>query len=342
MPLTPPPRGPQAVPGQPAEKKRIYAPPRSAVPVPGGSRGSAGGKGPFWRLRASGGGGCFLSFFISIGLGLFLFGVAGTVGPYRDGLRENGDPGFFYAAMGMGTLFVLVAARMLQLLLTGVEAAARFKKKGKPSEPWTWDHPWRPEGMDPDYVRAVGGSILGRVAFLGFIAFFNVAWLSGSWIFRGVIIVLDAFGLLILYDSLRAVLQWSRFGRPQVAWKTFPAFLGDRLEGTVRFPRALAPTGPARATLRCVRDEWITRQRPKGHTDSQLEPMAIHEEEQEVPLPQGRLESLDVAFALNDDGLPGTRLDVEQATYWQLLLQIPTTGPDYETIFLAPVYARRK
>jgi hypothetical protein len=77
-------------------KHRLGAAPRSVT-----------GKGPFWRLRASGGGGCFLLFFISIGLGLFLSGVAGTFGPYRDSLRENGDPGFFYAAMGMGTLFVL-------------------------------------------------------------------------------------------------------------------------------------------------------------------------------------------------------------------------------------------
>ena len=340
MPITPPSRGPQAAPGRPDEKQRIYAPPRSAVPLPGGS--GVTGKGPFWRLRASGAGGCFLLFFISIGLGLFLFGVAGTFGPYRDSLRENGDPGFFYAAMGMGALFVLIAARMLQLHLTGVEAEARFRKKGTPAEPWTWDYPWRPEGMDPDYVGAVGGSILGRVAFLAFIGFFNIAWLSGSWLFRGIILLFDAFALLILYDSLRAILQWSRFGRPQVAWRTFPAFLGQRLEGTVRFPRPLAPTGPARATLRCVRDEWVTRERPKGGTDSQLEPMGIHSEEQEIPLPGDRLESLDVAFALSDDGLPGTKLDVEQATYWQLLLQIPTTGPDYETVFLAPVYARRR
>ncbi|HYG64279.1 MAG TPA: hypothetical protein VEL74_17005 [Thermoanaerobaculia bacterium] len=342
MPLTPPPRRnrPKAAPGLPDGKKRIFAPPRSSVPVPG-ARVSGEGRGPFWRLRASGGGGCFLSFFISIGLGLFLFGLAGTFGPYRDSLRESGDPRFFYAAMGMGTLFVLMAARMLQLVLTDVEARARSQQKGKASEPWTWDYPWRPEEMDPDYTGAVGGAILGRVAFLAFIAFFNIAWMSGNWLFRAIIIVLDAFALLILVDALRAILQRGRFGRPKVEWKTFPAFLGERLEGTVRFPRTLSPSGPAKATLRCVRDEWIQRPRPKGGTDSQLEAISIHEEEHEIPLSDGRLERLDLAFELKD-GLLGTRLDIEQAVYWQLLLQIPTLGPDYEVIFLAPVYSRRR
>ncbi|HYG64278.1 MAG TPA: hypothetical protein VEL74_17000, partial [Thermoanaerobaculia bacterium] len=60
----------------------------------------------------------------------------------------------------------------------------------------------------------------------------------------------------------------------------------------------------------------------------------------EVPLANGFLRTLDLALELRA-GLPGTVLDTEQATYWQLLLQIPTSGPDYETVFLAPVYSRR-
>jgi hypothetical protein len=345
MPLTPPqrtppqrPEGPTAAPGQPDGdgKKRIFAPPRSAVPIPGAAK-----MGFFAKLWAGGSGTAFFLFFIGISLAFFLFGLAGTVGPYRDGLRVNGDPRFFYAAMGVSTVFILVASRMLQVMLTGVETRARYKEKGKASAPWTWDYPWRPEGMNPDYTGAMGGAILGRIAFLAFIGFFNIAWMSGSWLFRAIIIVFDAFALLILFDSVRALLQWSRFGRGRVAWKTFPAFLGDRLEGMVRFPRPLSPNGPAKATLRCVRDEWIQRPRAKGGTDSQLEPVSIHEEEQEIPLPEGRLERLDVAFELKD-GLLGTRLDIEQAVYWQLLLQVPTLGPDYEVIFLAPVYSRRR
>jgi hypothetical protein len=327
---------PPAVPGKPAEKKPIYAPPRISVPVPGGG---GAGMGFFSKLGGGGGGSAFLLFFISIGLGIFLFGVAGTVGPYRDSLRENGDPRFFYAAMGMGTLFVLVAARMLQIVLTSVEVERGWKRRGKKSEPWTWDYPWRPQGMGPDYASGAGGWIFGRIAFLAFIGFFNLAWGSRSWVLRGIILLFDAFGLVILLDSLRSLVQWLRFGRAEIAWKTFPAFLGERLEATVRFPRPLSLTGAARATLRCVQDEWTIRHTGKG-SHRELQAVAIHSEDHEVPLAGGPLKTLDLAFELRD-GLPGTVLDTEEATYWQLLLQVPTTGPDYETVFLAPVYSRR-
>lgn len=337
MPMTPPRkrRLRPSTPGQPAGRKPIYAPPRVSVPVAGS------GSGLFAKLWAGGFTSCFTLFFISISLGILLFGVAGTVGPYRDSLREGNNPQTFYGMMGMGTLFVLVAGRILQIVLTSVEAERRWKKKGKKSEPWTWDHPWRPEGMEPDYVSGAGGYVFGRIAFLSLIGFFNIAWGSGSWLLRGIILLFDAFGLVILLDSMRALTQWLRFGRAEVAWKTFPAFLGERLEATVRFPRTLHPTGPARVTLRCVQDEWTTRRTSRGEEHRELQAVALHSEDHEVPLAGGPLKTLDLALELRT-GLPGTVLDTEQATYWQLLLQIPTSGPDYETVFLAPVYSQRR
>ena len=306
----------------------LYAPARSAVRVPG-----AGGPfGPgFWqRLRKSGAG--MLLVFIAVGGAIFLFGLAGTVGPFRDGLRANGDPRFFLAAMAFGTVFILMASRMLQIALTG--ATAKLERRTTTSEPWRTDYPWRPAGMEPDYTRA-GGSILGPVAFFSLIAMFNIGWGSDSLILKALLVIFDLFALLILLDIVRRIWQAVRHRRPRIRWTTFPAFLGERLEGVVGFAKPLAARGPAKATLRLVRDE----QRSSGKQGTMVEePYVLYTQKREVTASDPLL-SLELAFDLPAD-LAGTDLNAAQPTYWQVLIQVPVAGPDFETVFLAPVYAR--
>jgi hypothetical protein len=336
---------PAAAPSVSRERSRIMAPPRSAVPVPGAGR--AFGRGFLGRLRQEPAG-CFLLFFCFIGVALASFGVAGTFGPYRDSLRQNGDPRFFYAAMAFGAVFFLVALRMLQVMLTGVgNAIRRQAARGPRDRPWEWDYPWRPRGMRPDYTSDPGGTLLGRVAFFALLGLFNIAWGSPSWLLKGIVALFDVLGLLMLYDTLVLVVNWLRFRQPEVAWTTFPAHLGGELAATVRFPRALRPAGAVKATLRCVRDEWTERRAQAGER-RELEPYACYAETREIPLPGApgepagtgsRLRRLDVHFAVPAD-LPGTDLQKEESVYWQLLVQVPLAGPDYQTVFLAPVYRR--
>jgi hypothetical protein len=317
------------------ERKAIFAPPRNAQPLPG----EGGGGWAAW-LNAVRNGGWFLLLFMTIGLAMFAFGVAGTFGPYRDGLRENGDPRFFYAMMAMGALFALIALRMLQVAATGSgHELRRMKTRVDPRQPWTGDYPWKPAGQDPEGAGSPGGMILGRVAFLGFIAFFNLAWTSGQLAFRIVIVVLDLFALLIIYDSLQKLWQGLRYARPRILWLTFPAFTGSRLEASFRSRRRLHVTGPVRVTLRCVEDGW--RERPNNEP-SQLEPFQIYEQVTEIPLAEDQawIDSLRIDVAIPED-LPGTDLSKDEAVYWQLLAQVPVLGPDFESVFLAPVYERR-
>jgi hypothetical protein len=319
---------------------KLMAPPRSAVRIPGQRR--ALGPGFFGRLRRSEGTGCFLIFFILIGLALVLFGLAGTVGPYRDALREGNDPRSFLGFMTFGLVFMLVALRMLQIALTGADHADRRRRaSSKGAAPWKADYPWRPEGMDPDYVDP-GGSALGVVAMLGLIGLFNVAWASDSWIFRAVIILFDLLGLLILVDALLKVWQRVRHRRPRVRWTTFPAYLGGRLEGVVEFGRPLAARGPVEVKLRCVQDEEVVREDPEdGHRHVSEEPFIVYTQTREVPAGDGPLRSLPLAFDVPDD-LPGTDLARKLPTYWQVTVQVPLTGPDFDTVFLAPVYKQRR
>jgi hypothetical protein len=150
-----------------------------------------------------------------VGTGIFLFGATGTWGPYKQGLRANGDPRFFWAMMGF--------------------------------------------------------------------------------------------------------------------WTTFPAFLGDRLEGVFLIQSALRPNGPVKATLRCIEDAG------SGETTA-MEPFVMYQQVREIA-GGGVLRELPVSFDTSPD-LPGTDLNRAEATYWKVFFQVPVAGPDFETVFLAPVYER--
>jgi len=312
------------------ERSRLYAPPRAALRAAGEE--SAFGWGFLRRLRESQGGGCMLLFFIALGTGMFLFGAAGTWGPYKEGLRANGDPRFFLAMMAFGTVFSLVALRMLQIVLNSVRQEGPGRSRGNRKRPWDSDHPWRPEGQGPDYAGNSGGFLLGLIAFLGLLGLFNMVFMSPSpWLLRGIVLFFDLFGLLLLLDAVRKAWQALRHGRPRMRWTTFPAFLGDRLEGVFLIRPALRPGGPVKAILRCIED---------AGGGQALEPFVIYQQIREIDGGGDVLRELPVFFDIPPD-LPGTHLNRTEATYWQVFLQVPVTGPDFETVFLAPVYERR-
>jgi len=284
-------------------------------------------------MREAQGGGCMLLVFIAVGIAIFLFGAAGTWGPYKQGLRANGDPKFFLVMMGFGTVFALVALRMLQIVLNS--ASQKDRPRESRERPWESDHPWRPKGQGPDYAGNSGGFLLGLIAFLGLLGLFNLVFTSPSpWLVRGIVLFFDLLGLLFLLDALRKAWQAIRHGRPRMRWTTFPAFLGDRLEGVFLIRPALRPNGPVKATLRCIEDAG-------GREPGTLEPFVIYQQVRELDAGGDVLQELPMSFHIPPD-LPGTHLSRAQAIYWQVFLQVPVTGPDFETVFLAPVYKRQE
>lgn len=265
---------------------------------------------------------------MAIGMGIFLFGVAGTWGPYKEGLRANGDPRFFYAMMAFGTVFSLIAFRMLQVVLNGARQQTR-RRHGNQGRTWESDYLWKPEGQSPDYEGNNTGFLLGAVGFFGFLGLVNLVFTSPSpLLLRGIVIFFDLFGLLILLDFLRKGWQAARHGKPRMRWTTFPAFLGGRLETVFLMSPAIRPRGPVKATLRCVQDT--------GAGESS-EPFVIYQQVQEIDAGGDVLRELPMSFDVPAD-LPGTDLYRADAVYWQVFLVVPVTGPDFETVFLAPVY----
>lgn len=205
-----------------------------------------------------------------------------------------------------------------------------------PLSPWTSDHPWHPEGMLPDYAQDPKGpmlrvaGLLCLIALLGAVALFDVpSFLKLAVLAAGLV------GLLVLFNLILKSWQMLRSPRTRMRWTTFPAFLGSRLEGTLSVRPGQHVFSSLTVRLRCVQDE------PGGPAgaDVPLAPHVIYEQSLEIMPPGDTLTELPLAFDLPHD-LPGNHLDPTEATYWQLAVRIPVTGPDIEAVFLAPVYER--
>lgn len=207
-----------------------------------------------------------------------------------------------------------------------------------PRAPWTSDHPWRPAGMLPDYSRDSRGSMLWRIALALLIALLNIALPAAPFALKLVILILDLVALLILIDLVLKITHALRHPRTRMRWTTFPAFLGGRLEGTLLVRPAQYVFSALQVRLRCVQDERSEQAEP-SEENAGLEPHVLYEQSFEVVPPGETLTELPLSFQLPED-LPGTHLDRAEATYWQVAVRIPVTGPDIEAVFLAPVYER--
>jgi len=302
-------------------------PARAAVPAP--SRGG----GSIWReLRT--GPAVFFLLFILVGIALAALGVWGRFVAPPERAESMADPAFYLAAMAFGGVFILVAFAMMRIVLTAQAASRRLgERPAGQGPPWTWDHPWRPDAMGPDYETR-GSSTLGTLAVLSLIALFNIALGTAPWLFK---IIISGVRRLRSADSLqlgddphqRRTIQAADDRVAHVSGALRPAVGGH---GPVRRP--IDATGPASVTLRCLRDT------PRHvHAEHEGPAEAGVDLPRDAPVRLARtLSSLAIAFQVPSD-LPGTDLGREEAVYWQVVVQVPVSGPDFQGVFLAPVYA---
>ena len=207
-----------------------------------------------------------------------------------------------------------------------------------PAQPWTSDHPWRPEGMKPDDSPDSRRMVLGRVAVLALIALLNLGLATPYLAVKILVTLCDLAGVLILFDSVLKIGQWLRHPRTRMRWTTFPAFPGGRLEGRLKVQPGQHVLSSIQVRLRCVQDERVEHPTTDGTTPA-LEPYVIYEQSFEALPPGEVLRELPLTFDLPAD-LPGNDLGKDEATYWQVAVRVPVPGPNIEAVFLAPVYAR--
>lgn len=192
--------------------------------------------------------------------------------------------------------------------------------------------PWQPKGQVPDYTPKPGYSLPIRAVVVVLIGACNLLLPLVSPALQIAILLADAIGLIILFDTLNKLWYafWTR--KPLLRWTTFPAYTGERLEAVLVARPSPEVIGPVLAVLRCVRDDLVEGE---GRV-----PMAIYSQTAELDVPGERLTEIALSFEIPSD-LPGTDLNREDAVYWQIAVRIPVFGPDLELVYLAPVYARK-
>lgn len=140
-----------------------------------------------------------------------------------------------------------------------------------------------------------------------------------------------AFVLLLGFLVYRFLQRW-HFGRARFYFEEGPPYyLGGELVGTFEGHPKLAHATRAEALLRAVEEYLI---RSADGTSSQVM-RALYEDRAPLTIDAGGMAH--VRFPLPADG-PETCLSDIPTRYWELVVRAEFPGPDYEGVFLVPVY----
>ncbi len=247
------------------------------------------------------------------------------------------------------------------VLVTTLGAKTILRKSGAPASrngaPWTSDNDWDTSGARPDGSESGFRAVVGRLVFFLFIGFLNFLWTvhmaAGARVIVSLVLGLfDLVAVLVLYDTLRKMVQAVRVGTPRLAWRSFPSFTGGRFEAVFQTTRAMRPNGPPSVTLRRIEQRLNDTSADAGDTESAEDvargpaaaaAMRAYEAwsaTQSLPaFAQGTMTSFPITMDV-PASQPGTDLSKDQCTYWQLAVSVPVVGPDLEAVFLVPIYER--
>jgi hypothetical protein len=240
----------------------------------------------------------------------------------------------------LGALGLVFGGAGLWMIAHGISgflrnAGVARRRRGRPDEPWHWDHPWDTAGASFGGLGVQVRGWIGLVWFGLFAAPFNwIAWHErGVWMFAAGI--LDLLVLAGVGFSVYAFLGWIQHGRARLRYGSFPFFLGGPFEAFVEDADRLRGFRSITLRLRCVEEafEYVNE-------SNRVSCYQLYEDTQELTPATGSIagEELRVAFAL-PRGDYGSRLGQHPPRYWELVVSADVPGIDYSATFLVPVYA---
>jgi hypothetical protein len=245
------------------------------------------------------------------------------------------------------SLFVLVGAFLAVQQSRAVKRQARVDRLRKlhPDEPWRWDHPWRPDGIEDDSRRKILGAVIGSVFFALLLIPFNwVAFVAreASFIFGPIALLLDLLLACLVGYTVKLIVRRLKYGPSRLRFERFPFHLGETLDVLFSPPRNLDQFNSLTLTLRCILDKK-TRVKRRNSTEIKVRSHERWAKSQTIEGP-GRFQQVQggmrIPFELPDEDLE-TRISDESPQSWELEIKANTPGVDYEATFLVPVYRRR-
>ncbi len=236
---------------------------------------------------------------------------------------------------GAGTGIICAAVYGTRRLL---ETAALQREY--PEEPWRWNREWNAGVLHAN-------AKLGAVALFFFALIWNGLSLSTLFVVPGevrqgntaalLVLVFPLVGAWLLYKAVHKYLQWRRFGDVTFEMASVPAFLGDRLRGTIRIPVALIMEKSVTTRLMCVHSETTG-----GGKNRQTYEKVLWEAERIVPrhmLSQERRATvIPIEFHIPDTPPPSDDTNPDDKIVWRLHAETSLTGVDFSADFEVPVF----
>jgi len=148
----------------------------------------------------------------------------------------------------------------------------------QPERPWLADYPWDPSGIDSRLGARAWQSVVGVTFLCMFLTPFHWwAWMSdaGNLFVKFITGIFQLAAVFAAYSAVRYCLQWLKYGRLRLRFRTFPFEPGGRVD--VDFPNRF---DKFQATLRFVEEKVVTTGSGKNRTTRTVYE-ALHEERRE-------------------------------------------------------------
>jgi len=212
----------------------------------------------------------------------------------------------------------------------------------KPESPWYWDFDWKIEGIRDDLAEQLfwrawmvvfGLGLFGPVSWMVFFSD-HVEWQGFYWLVASIFIFVDlifaAAVSLLVYQNLK----FFKYGIPKIKFLEFPFFS----ENKIRAQLDNLPKTFSRMTLelRFIQEEH------EAHGESYIYKFFQLFKEAKVfmEVPRQWDGRLLIDWQLPDKPEYVTCLNAHPSRYWELEVKVETSGVDYHSRFVLPVYAK--
>jgi len=258
------------------------------------------------------------------------------------GFQQLPPPGKVNAPLAVvaliGIAFALAGLMLLGHAVRGMRHHARKARVVElyPGRPWLSDFPWDERGIDSRLGARAAQDVFGATIWCVFLAPFHWwAFLSGtdSVMLYVIVGLFEFISVFVVWNAVRRVLQWLKYGRTRLRFLRFPYEPGSRLSVCFhpnRFDRLVA-------TLRFV-EESIEESGSGEDRRVRIVHRALHEQSRE--LEPGPLQAeVDIEFDLPADESLVTDISGTPVRYWELKLEAEEMGVDFDATWPLPVYA---
>jgi hypothetical protein len=263
-------------------------------------------------------------------------------------LRQAGSKVPWPVALGLVVFLVPFLAVPVVIFLALRRTAARSRAASNAAlggEPWKQRPDWEAGRIELQSTRGAA-TVLGLFALMWNAIVFVTGYaaltrpnpaqpLTTFYLVFGVFVLV---GLGLAWGAAVYFVRWRRFGTSVFELTTVPGVIGGRLAGRVLAKLRPSPATEFRVALRCMR-----RTTTSSNNGRETQERIVWEDTQivhgsQVELGPGGGVFIPVVFVVPRECEPTTAVRTEDGIFWQLVVSAKLEGPDYEAMFVVPVF----